>query len=118
MLSKDEMKNKIREWLDSGPSGQEIKIIYDRLFPCDHKGKARIRCKSGLSASCAGCGGDLGWWCPSSKDNECHYYSEDRNGKSVVVFADGSESVLPSDHDPEYESSDSCIFCGHPDERK
>lgn len=42
-------------------------------------------------AKCMVCGNHLGWWCPKSKDHLCHY---------------------------EKTNSDSCDFCGHPDERK
>jgi hypothetical protein len=67
-----------------------------------------------ISAECTVCGQDFGWRCKESPDSVCHY--ESSNGK--VALIDGSMVSIPFDHDPNYETDDSCIFCGHPDERK
>lgn len=65
-------------------------------------------------AVCAGCFKDFGWYCPTSPDHVCHYHSE--NG--MVEQIAGPDVPIPAAHNPQYETSDQCIFCGHPDERK
>lgn len=55
-----------------------------------------------------------GWLCPESPDQICHYHST--NGH--VKMMDGTLVPIPTDHDPLYETPDSCIFCGQPEERK
>jgi len=55
-----------------------------------------------------------GWYCEPSPDKRCHYYS--RDGK--ISLRNGNTVDIPTDHDPEYETDDCCIFCGDPDERK
>lgn len=67
-----------------------------------------------VDALCVVCGKSFGWRCKVSPDGVCHYFSED--GK--VELIDGTFVDIPIDHDPEYETDDGCIFCGHPDERK
>ena len=73
---------------------QQVVKIGDAL----HKLKANCPhdvVKVGESASCSICRKDMGWWCPDSKDHQCDY-----------TQADGSYN------------SDSCRWCGQPDERK
>lgn len=70
--------------------------------------------KSGDSAVCSSCGVDFGWYCPKSKDKSCHYSSD--NGK--VRLNTGQLVNVPEDHDCDYETYDSCIFCGDPQERQ
>lgn len=65
-------------------------------------------------AVCDTCGSGFGWYCPESPDHTCHYNSV--NG--LVTLIDGRTVPIPEEHDPDYESDDSCIFCGEPDERK
>jgi len=60
---------------------------------------------------------------PASPDGICVYYSdEDDSGRRYVRLKMGAQWVkhyqLPKDHNPKGESSDWCIFCGEPDERK
>ncbi len=66
------------------------------------------------AAICMGCGEDFGWYCPDSPDHVCHYYSR----KGMVDLLDNSQVHVPESHDSKYETDDSCIFCGHPEERK
>lgn len=66
-----------------------------------------------------GCDKSFGWRCKKSPDGVCHYFSED--GK--VELIDGTTVTVPADvdghvNDPNYETEDSCLFCGHPEERK
>ena len=65
-------------------------------------------------AECAGCDAKFGWYCPDSPDRVCHYESCD----GQVELLDGTKVTVPADHDAKHDSSDWCIFCGHPDERK
>ena len=54
-------------------------------------------------ARCADCGYYLGWYCPKSPDHYCHY-----------------DGHMSDDVPPRFikNNSDSCDFCGMPDERK
>lgn len=67
-----------------------------------------------VGARCTVCKKHLGWRCKVSPDSTCHYYTYD--GK--VTLIDGREVDPPADHDAHYETEDSCIFCGFPEERK
>jgi len=67
-----------------------------------------------VGSTCLICGEHFGWRCKVSPDGVCHYHTED--GK--VELSDGTLVDPPAEHDPNYETSDSCIWCGHPDERK
>lgn len=73
-----------------------------------------------VGASCVGgCEQSFGWRCKNSPDGVCHYFSKD--GK--VQLIDGTTIPVPADvdgciHNPDYETEDVCLFCGHPDERK
>jgi hypothetical protein len=58
---------------------------------------------------------ELGWDCPASPDKKCHYYT---TKEKKVVLNDGRVVDPPKGHDFEYETDDSCIFCGEPEERK
>lgn len=71
-----------------------------------------------IGSICIICREHFGWRCKKSPDMVCHYYSEDRNGRREVDLINGITHVLPRDHNHEYETTDSCIFCGMPDERK
>jgi hypothetical protein len=63
---------------------------------------------------CDVCSVPLGWFCPSSPDHCCHYYSVE--GKIFLI--DGTVVEVHPTHDPKYETEDNCIFCGEPNERK
>jgi uncharacterized cupin superfamily protein len=70
-------------------------------------------------AVCLVCKKNFGWRCKKSPDETCHYFSEVRDDdKHEIELNDGTIHVLPDDYDGEYENTDSCIFCGHPEERK
>lgn len=66
------------------------------------------------SSWCVICDHDLGHYCPDSPDKSCHYWTED----GMIPLNDGTKAAMPEDHDPDYETDDSCIFCGWPQERK
>lgn len=70
---------------------------------------------------CTLCHYHFGHYCPESPDHTCHYFTED--GKIKLVT--GVEVDVPKDHldedgkyDPNWETDDSCLFCGSPEERK
>lgn len=67
------------------------------------------------SATCMLCSTYFGYRCPDSPDSVCHYYT---NEQGRVRLIDGTEIEPPPEHDTEYETPDSCIFCGSPEERK
>jgi hypothetical protein len=67
---------------------------------------------------CPTCKKHFGWGCDESPDKVCHYYSREEDGNSFVRLIDGRKYQLKATHDPNDESEDWCIFCGHPDERK
>lgn len=118
-MDRKEMLDKITKGI-SEMSDAELKYLY-RNF-CSHQTLQVPKKKdieSGCaSAKCAECSDYLGWYCPDSKDNRCYYESEERDGKNVVELSTGEVVAMDEDHDPEYETSDSCLFCGQPDERK
>jgi len=58
------------------------------------------------------------WYCPKSPDHVCHYFSRfDHKGERYVGSVNG-EKIIFEDYDGSYETSDQCIFCGQPEERK
>lgn len=63
---------------------------------------------------CAICGTNFRWYCPASPDRVCHYWSTD----DQVELIDGTSVPVPPRHDASNESSEWCIFCGDPRERK
>ena len=67
-----------------------------------------------VSSVCLGCGQHFGWRCKKSPDGVCHYFSED--GKIELI--DGTNVPVSEGHDDQYETDDTCLFCGMPDERK
>ena len=69
--------------------------------------------KGADAARCTICGADFGWQCADSPDGVCHYDTD--QGK--VRLIDGTVVDMPANHDPEFETEDSCIFCGDPSER-
>jgi hypothetical protein len=69
-------------------------------------------------ASCMGCSEDFGWYCPKSPDHVCHYFSDDDQVELITGIKVPIPVIEDYDHDPKYETFDSCLFCGHPDERK
>ena len=77
-----------------------------------------------VSAVCEICGEDFGWRCKSSPDTVCHYHTSTHRklGRGVYLNT-GKFFPLPDEllgvlGDSDNENSDSCIFCGQPDERK
>jgi len=90
---------------------------------CSNCKKEKCKCKgewgSGF-AKCKKCKDDLGWYCKSSPDHRCYYFTEveDETGRLYVELLDGSRSYMKKDHEQEYETDDCCLFCTLPDERK
>lgn len=74
------------------------------------------------SAQCLICNSYFGWRCKISPDQNCHYYTEQDgpNGLRYVTLINGQKHYLPlpSNYDNQWETDDSCLFCGMPDERK
>lgn len=67
-------------------------------------------------AICLICDQDFGWACPDSRDGACHYPSEIKEDGGMVTLNDGSK-VTPDEPESGF-WSESCVFCGHPEERK
>lgn len=68
----------------------------------------------GESAHCTHCDKHFGWFCPDSPDGTCYYFTDD--GKIHLL---GGDKVDPKPgHDARFESTDTCLFCGNPEERK
>lgn len=102
------INNKIRQVKDQ----QLLTQVYQVL--CAHEQVV----KKDDSAKCTECNCNLGWYCPKSPDHQCYYYSEEIAGKKFIVLNNDTKVPLPDDHNSEYETDDSCLFCGEPDERK
>lgn len=66
-------------------------------------------------AICKKCEQYFGWYCPKSPDNQCHYFVFEYENKTGLLLANGETMEL---NKPDYETFDSCIFCGQPKERK
>ena len=92
------------------------------IAKCEH---SRVIKSPTDSAKCAICDKRFGWFCESSPDNVCHYFSD--NGEIDLI--NGETVSLPESHDEganpgwmggldDGESYDWCIFCGDPEERK
>lgn len=87
------------------------------IHQISHPTKKDMRTGDFGGAYCLICGYDFGWWCPASPDSVCHYHS-DENGKVELITGESVDFPKDEYYDPEYESSDCCLFCGDPDERK
>ncbi len=85
-------------------------LYYSAKKQCNHN----IISSEYESAQCRHCNEDFGWYCEESPDHTCHYYSSNRE----VELTDGSFMPVPQEHNEKYETDDSCIFCGSPEERK
>lgn len=85
--SQEEKKQAIEAAREAVSNAQEF---LDSLESnCEH-----LMMKVHDSAHCAICDNYFGWWCPDSKDHQCHYNDEE---------------------DP---MRDDCLFCHQPEERK
>lgn len=72
--------------------------------------------KDGDSAVCGICGSDHGWYCPDSPDHICYYdKSIERDGKHYIQLMNEQEVEIDHERDS---WSESCAFCGEPEERK
>lgn len=93
----------------------EVKNSFSQLYHdakehCIHE----IKTSKYESAECEHCESYFGWYCEVSPDHTCHYCSHE--GK--VQLIDKTYVNTPPDHSGDYETDDSCIFCGQPEERK
>lgn len=82
---------------------KEAQSNFDKLVhTCSHYVKPikNYRESESNSVKCEICGEYLGWYCPESPNHVCDYehYDEEMGGR--------------------YIDEDSCIYCGHPEERK
>lgn len=97
--------------------GALLKKCKHVVRPLTEEMKAAIRNDATASwdAGCELCEEGFGYYCPESPDSVCHYFTDD----GTITLIDGSKVPVPNeDHDPEYETDDSCLFCGDPYERK
>ncbi len=72
-------------------------------------------------ASCDVCKQSFGYRCPGkdSPDEVCHYFTEDQDGKNMVLLSNGEYvEYTDPEHSPDHESDDYCLYCGSPQERK
>lgn len=104
-VSEQEKFNKLEK------AKEDIKgIYYSYKKSCKHE----IKENKYEDGSCCHCGESFGWYCKDSPDHVCHYYSS--NGQIELI--NGEFVATPDDHNDKYETDDSCIFCGNPEERK
>jgi hypothetical protein len=101
------------------------KQYHDKLKQCPHviqycyeieKWSSGTTFKEG-STWCEVCDKDFGHYCDVSPDHACHYFTEDgmiklNNGQII------DSKTLDPDHDPDWETDDTCLFCSNPQERK
>lgn len=60
------------------------------------------------------------WYCKSSPDKLCHYYTN-VNGKDCYIELINGDIHYLKNHrlvDRDHENEDVCLFCGNPEERK
>lgn len=108
----NELVDKILQELSIDTSDKSLGCRHENTAPPSHKAL-----KGGYASKvCADCGTDFGWFCENSPDKGCHYFTEDNKGKRVVRLATNELIVVESD--PSIETSDCCLFCHNPDERK
>jgi hypothetical protein len=94
----------------------EVRVTIEKIIG-EHEHKI-IKTASGGTV-CLVCDKTFGWWCPKSPDHLCHYFSN----KGKVELIDGTVINKPKNkytkvYTKEYETEDSCIFCGDSEERK
>ena len=75
------------------------------------------------SAYCHDCGKYFGWYCPDSPDHRCYYYIYNTNEDGMyIILLNGNKHYLNDEQINRIKtygfSSDWCIFCGEPEERK
>lgn len=114
---KTELENARLEAKESQKKFQKL------LKSCPHDINVPTRFDGSQSAYCKICGIDFGWYCPESPDHACHYFSTEREGVRGVELIDSTfctdvPELNDPDHDPDYETDDSCLFCYDPEERK
>jgi hypothetical protein len=117
-FSKAELKLRITAWLEKA-NHHKLDLLHKAITPCLHPSTIN-KGESHYCTECKSYVGD-GWWCPSSPDNHCYYFTDFGSRGTIVVLADGTNfdyRGYDEDHDPEYETDDCCLFCGQPDERK
>lgn len=72
-----------------------------------------------IDAKCIVCGEDFGWRCKESPDGVCHYFTRIIHSMRGVYLIDGTfYTDIPKVPNEEYETRDTCLFCGWPEERK
>lgn len=106
----DQRKHRIAE-LDRQIK-ERSELLYELKKTCPHT----IVADKYDSAVCITCDEDFGWWCPKSPDNACHYHT--CAGGTLVQLITGKTVDPPLGHVPRRETSDHCIYCGNPEERK
>jgi hypothetical protein len=112
-MTPQERKAKIKQLNDEARDKRHES--FDLAQACPHKILEQQPDEHGYGfAECEGCDTQFGWYCPDSPDRVCHYHTDE--GK--VELIDGTLVDMPANHDSEHESSDWCLYCGHPDERK
>lgn len=94
---------------DKNSSGE---LYYKAKEHCHHD----IVGKVDSSAYCDICQERFGWFCSDSPDEVCHYYTDSATG--LIHLRNGTTVKPADDHDSRYETHDTCLFCGAPDERK
>lgn len=70
------------------------------------------------SAYCTICNTAFGWRCKDSPDSVCHYTDDIDTENNQVFLINGQFGKLPDGFDLENHYSESCIYCGSPEERK
>lgn len=109
---------KIKENLENLNDVQLKYILREFIIApsCTHEKTKR----SGDSVICANCNKDFGWFCETSPDETCHYYSEESldSESRFITLKSGMKHLFHPDHNHKNETDDSCLFCGSPEERK
>lgn len=95
-----------------------FKLLCDHIvFQRTYKNDVWEHNPDGLAgASCLICKRNFGWACPDSKDGACHYPYEIAEDGGTITLNDRSQ-VTPEEPEGGF-WNESCVFCGHPEERK
>lgn len=97
-----------QQWLDDLETA--LADVEPCFLTCEH---ANIN--YGGFVSCRDCYETFGWFCETSPDKRCHYHTYSFPEGHGILLINGDVYKLDKN---EHETSDACLFCGSPCERK
>lgn len=102
-------------WYDEIVESLKMQILPDNGTTCRHENLRGL--KEDSFVACQDCSETFGWFCPSSPDKCCHYFTFNFPEGQGILLVSGEVYLMPSANRKK-QSSDGCLFCGSPQERK